>query len=99
MKSRALTTFRKVDGRTQEVLINRNIGKLNLFKNPSAANLTLSEFLRTNEKKQLIFRLNDLPAYGEDISWISDIEWNWLISVRNVDVLEVGNEPMMQHLG
>ena len=69
-----LTTFRKVDGRMQEFLINRNIWKLNLVKNPAAANLTLSEFLRTNEKKQLIFCLNDLPADGEDISWIWDID-------------------------
>ena len=50
-----LTTFRKVDGRMQEFLINRNIWKLNLVKNPAAANLTLSEFLRTNEKKTTDF--------------------------------------------
>ncbi|WP_370876278.1 MurT ligase domain-containing protein [Neobacillus ginsengisoli] len=50
--------------------------------NPAGANLTLSEFFRTNERKQLIFCLNDLLADGEDISWIWDIDMDWLTVMR-----------------
>jgi hypothetical protein len=48
--------------------------RLNLVKNPAGGNVTLSEFLHTNEWKQLIFCLNDELADGEDISWIWDID-------------------------
>jgi lipid II isoglutaminyl synthase (glutamine-hydrolysing) len=69
-----LTSYQKADGRMQEFFIDNDTWRLNLVKNPAGGNLTLSEFLQTNEKKQLIFCLNDLLADGEDISWIWDID-------------------------
>jgi hypothetical protein len=45
-----------------------------LVKNPAGANVTLSEYMLTKEKKQFIFCLNDELADGEDISWIWDID-------------------------
>ncbi|MED1205435.1 MurT ligase domain-containing protein [Heyndrickxia acidicola] len=69
-----LLSFQKTDGRMQDFLIGEEVWKLNLVKNPAGANVTLSEFLQTDEKKQLIFCLNDCLADGEDVSWIWDID-------------------------
>lgn len=83
--SNGLTTYQKADGRMQEFLINQNVWRLNLVKNPAGANLTLSEFLRTTERTQLIFCLNDLLADGEDISWIWDID----MELANCDMVQL----------
>lgn len=71
---KGLTTYQKTDGRMQEFVFGKEIWKLNLVKNPTGGNVTLSEFLQSNEKKQLMFCLNDHLADGEDISWIWDID-------------------------
>ncbi|MCM2534586.1 MurT ligase domain-containing protein [Neobacillus pocheonensis] len=80
-----LSSYQKSDGRMQEFFINKDTWRLNLVKNPAGGNLTLSEFVQTNEKKQLIFCLNDLLADGEDISWIWDID----MEMANRDEVEV----------
>ena len=69
-----LLTYQLLAGRMQEFIIDHVSWKLNLVKNPAGGNLTLAEFMRTKEEKQLIFCLNDLLADGEDISWIWDID-------------------------
>ncbi|MDQ0201605.1 MurT ligase domain-containing protein [Neobacillus ginsengisoli] len=71
---KGMTTYQKTDGRMQEFVIGKERWKLNLVKNPTGGNVTLSEFLQSNEKKQLMFCLNDHLADGEDISWIWDID-------------------------
>ncbi|MCQ6277657.1 MurT ligase domain-containing protein [Bacillus sp. EB600] len=70
-----LISYHQSNGRMQEFLLNGLKWKLNLVKNPAGGNVTLSEFIRTNDSKQLIFCLNDEPADGEDISWIWDIDF------------------------
>ncbi|WML53650.1 MurT ligase domain-containing protein [Neobacillus sp. PS3-12] len=69
-----LVSYHKGNGRMQEFSINGVKWKLNLVKNPAGANVTLSEYMLTKEKKQFIFCLNDELADGEDISWIWDID-------------------------
>jgi lipid II isoglutaminyl synthase (glutamine-hydrolysing) len=69
-----LMSYHKTNGRMQDFSIGEDTWKLNLVKNPAGGNVTLSEYLQTNEKKQLIFCLNDDLADGEDISWIWDID-------------------------
>ncbi|MCM2533268.1 MurT ligase domain-containing protein [Neobacillus pocheonensis] len=69
-----LMSYHKTDGRMQEFFIGEDTWKLNLVKNPAGGNVTLSEYLQTDENKQLIFCLNDNLADGEDISWIWDID-------------------------
>ncbi|MCM2532577.1 MurT ligase domain-containing protein [Neobacillus pocheonensis] len=69
-----LISYQKADGRMQEFFINKDTWMLNLVKNPDGGNLTLSEFVKTNEEKQLIFCLNDFLADVEDVSWIWDID-------------------------
>jgi UDP-N-acetylmuramyl tripeptide synthase len=69
-----LISYHRGNGRMQEFTVNDVQWKLNLVKNPAGANVTLSEFLHTPEKKQLVFCLNDELADGEDISWIWDID-------------------------
>jgi hypothetical protein len=58
----------------QEFSIENKAWKLNLVKNPAGGNVTLSEYVQSAERKQLIFCLNDELADGEDISWIWDID-------------------------
>jgi lipid II isoglutaminyl synthase (glutamine-hydrolysing) len=70
-----LMSYHKSNGRMQEFSFNGIMWKLNLVKNPAGGNVTLSEFMNTIERKQLIFCLNDEPADGEDISWIWDIDF------------------------
>lgn len=67
-------SFDKVGGRMQEFTIDDALWKLNLVKNPIGGNVTLSEYVQSKERKQLIFCLNDHLADGEDISWIWDID-------------------------
>jgi UDP-N-acetylmuramyl tripeptide synthase len=69
-----LVSYQKGNGRMQEFSIHGVKWKLNLVKNPAGANVTLSEYMQTIEKKQFIFSLNDELADGEDISWIWDID-------------------------
>jgi UDP-N-acetylmuramyl tripeptide synthase len=82
---RGLTSFEKADGRMQDFYIGENTWRLNLVKNPAGANVTLSEFFLSNEKKQLIFCLNDNSADGRDISWIWDIDFE----IANLDEVAV----------
>lgn len=72
--SKGLMYYHKVDGRMQEFFIENKTWKLNLVKNPIGANVTLSDYMQTTERKQLIFCLNDDLADGEDISWIWDFD-------------------------
>jgi lipid II isoglutaminyl synthase (glutamine-hydrolysing) len=69
-----LISYQKTVGRMQEFTISGATWRLNLVKNPAGGNVTLSEYFQTDEKKQLIFCLNDSPADGNDISWIWDID-------------------------
>ncbi|WP_084360983.1 Mur ligase family protein [Neobacillus fumarioli] len=71
---KCLVKSQRADGRMQEFMINGEMWRLNLVKNPAGANVTLSEFFQSKQKKQLIFCLNDNLADGEDISWIWDID-------------------------
>lgn len=71
---KGLLTYQNANGRMQEFMIGKETWRLNLVKNPAGGNVTLSEFFQRDEKKQLIFCLNDNLADGEDISWIWDVD-------------------------
>ncbi|MGH0606927.1 MurT ligase domain-containing protein [Bacillus mycoides] len=51
---------------------------LNLVKNPVGASISIAEFGKYEQPKQLVFFLNDLLADGEDISWIWDVDFEQL---------------------
>ncbi|WP_187274501.1 MurT ligase domain-containing protein [Paenibacillus sp. N3.4] len=51
---------------------------VNLSKNPSGTNVSLSEILSTQHDKQIVLCLNDLVADGEDVSWIWDVDYECL---------------------
>lgn len=51
---------------------------VNLNKNPSGTNVSLSEILSTNYDKQIVFFINDFVADGEDVSWIWDADFECL---------------------
>ncbi|EJR89794.1 hypothetical protein IKE_05968 [Bacillus cereus VD196] len=56
---------------------------LNLVKNPVGASISIAEFSKYNNQKQLAFFLSDLLADGEDISWIWDVDFE---QICNQDV-------------
>ncbi|MFD0695600.1 MurT ligase domain-containing protein [Paenibacillus sp. GCM10027628] len=51
---------------------------VNLSKNPSGTNVSLSEILATRHEKQIAFFINDWVADGEDVSWIWDADFECL---------------------
>ncbi|WP_100618213.1 MurT ligase domain-containing protein [Bacillus cereus] len=51
---------------------------LNLVKNPVGTSISIAEFRKYPQSKQLVFFLSDLPADGEDISWIWDVDFEQL---------------------
>jgi lipid II isoglutaminyl synthase (glutamine-hydrolysing) len=51
---------------------------VNLSKNPSGTNVSLSEILSTLHDKQIVFFINDFIADGEDVSWIWDVDFECL---------------------
>jgi UDP-N-acetylmuramyl tripeptide synthase len=51
---------------------------VNLNKNPSGTNVSLSEILSTDHEKQIVFFINDFIADGEDVSWIWDVDFECL---------------------
>ncbi|NEW05851.1 DUF1727 domain-containing protein [Paenibacillus sp. SYP-B3998] len=51
---------------------------VNLNKNPSGTNVSLSEILSTQHNKQIVFFINDYIADGEDVSWIWDVDFECL---------------------
>lgn len=82
---KGLLTYQNSSGRMQEFIINGKKWMINLVKNPTGGNVTLSEYFQDDEKKQLIFCLNDNLADGQDISWI----WDMDMERANHDELEL----------
>lgn len=76
---KGLNTYKIENGRMQSYDFNGTEAMLNLIKNPAGANSTVNEFVKREEKqKQFVFFLSDLPADGEDVSWIWDVDFEKL---------------------
>lgn len=72
------------NGRMETFQMGTNKVILNLAKNPVGANMTLRVMNETNEKKELLFVLNDNIADGLDVSWIWDINFSTFSRVTRV---------------
>ncbi|ADP77995.1 domain of unknown function DUF1727 [Methanothermus fervidus DSM 2088] len=72
-------------GRMEEIAYKNKIIKIALAKNP----IGLTEVIRTikqdENKKTLVFILNDNPADGEDVSWIWDADFSELKKIKNIN--------------
>lgn len=71
-------------GRFEKLIINNNETIMNLAKNPTGANVTIKIMNRDEDRKELLFVLNDNVADGKDVSWIWDINFNVLNKVDRV---------------
>ena len=76
----ALKTFKLNNGRNENVIIKGCKTLINLAKNPTGANVSIRTLNEDEDKKELLFVLNDNVADGHDVSWIWDINFD----VKNV---------------
>jgi UDP-N-acetylmuramyl tripeptide synthase len=74
----SLHHFQSDNGRMQLFYFKGYSYIVNLNKNPSGTNVTLSEILSIYQEKQIVFFINDFIADGEDVSWIWDIDFECL---------------------
>ncbi|SDO12204.1 UDP-N-acetylmuramyl tripeptide synthase [Paenibacillus sp. yr247] len=75
---KSLHNFHLTNGRMQLFFYKGFPYIVNLNKNPSGMNVSLSEILSTHYEKQIVFFINDFIADGRDVSWIWDIDFECL---------------------
>ena len=80
----AIENFELNQGRFEKIVVNNNETIMNLAKNPTGANVTIKIINRDDDRKELLFVLNDNVADGKDVSWIWDINFNVLNKVDRV---------------
>ncbi|MCX6816522.1 MAG: MurT ligase domain-containing protein [Candidatus Beckwithbacteria bacterium] len=81
LTTQGLTRFRPAFGRGEELVLNDKPIKIFLVKNPAGFNAIWQMLQDQNQlNKRLLIILNDLIADGTDVSWIWDIDFNYLNS-------------------
>lgn len=80
----ALSKFILNNGRLEEVQIKGIPTIINLAKNPTGSNVSLRLLNEDEEEKELLFVLNDNMADGFDVSWIWDINFDYLNHVSRI---------------
>ena len=79
-----LSSFILNNGRLEEMQVKGNQTIINLAKNPTGANVSLRILNEDDDKKDLLFVLNDNLADGKDVSWIYDIDFKNLNNVERI---------------
>ena len=88
---KTIESFVLNNGRLEKMNINGCDTIINLAKNPTGANVSLRLLNEDEEKKELLFVLNDNIADGKDVSWIWDINFE---DLRNVGrIITAGTRP------
>jgi UDP-N-acetylmuramyl tripeptide synthase len=82
--SSVVKDFELNNGRLESVFINECNTVLNLAKNPTGANVTIGFMNQDDDRKELLFVLNDNVADGRDVSWIWDINFSVLNNVDRI---------------
>ena len=80
----SISKFVLNNGRLESVLVNGVSSVLNLVKNPTGANVTISYMNQDDDHKEMLFVLNDNIADGRDVSWIWDINFSILNNVDRI---------------
>lgn len=80
----ALSSFSLNNGRLEEIEINGVKTIINLAKNPTGSNVSLRILNEDDDEKELLFVLNDNMADGFDVSWIWDINFDYLYNVSRI---------------
>ena len=82
--AKTLESFVLNNGRQEKIIVNGNETIINLAKNPTGANVSIRVLNEDEEKKELLFVLNDNLADGKDVSWIYDINFKNLNNVERI---------------
>lgn len=81
---KSLSMFTLNNGRLEELEIKGVPTLVNLAKNPTGSNVSLRILNEDEDKKELLFVLNDNIADGFDVSWIWDINFDNLNNVSRI---------------
>jgi UDP-N-acetylmuramyl tripeptide synthase len=73
--------FLEVDGRRATLV---------LLKNPVGFNAFLDELVRRPEPTRVVLAINDLPADGEDLSWMWDVDFERLAERQGLELIVAG---------
>lgn len=79
------------NGRLEKLEVNNCKTIINLAKNPTGVNVSLKFMRKDQDKKELLFVLNDNVADGKDVSWIWDIDFGNLENVERI--VTAGTRP------
>lgn len=71
-------------GRMENIIITDKKVLLNLVKNPTGANEIIKYINNDKNEKTLIFLLNDNHADGRDISWIWDVNFEYISGLKKI---------------
>lgn len=95
-----LSHFRPENGRNEEFMIQKTHIILNLAKNPAGFNQNIRDVLEEERPKDVIIAINDKHQDGRDISWLWDVDFEYLAdsSVRHIYLTGTRKEDMQLRL-
>ncbi|MDD7268143.1 MAG: MurT ligase domain-containing protein [Lachnospiraceae bacterium] len=95
-----LFRFRPENGRNEEFIIRNTRLILNLAKNPAGFNQNILDVLEENREKDVIIAINDREQDGRDISWLWDVDFEYLKddSIRQIYLTGSRKEDMQLRL-
>lgn len=76
--ARAISGMTAAFGRAERLTVNGREVAVLLVKNPAGANEALRTVLAEEPAPSLLLALNDRTADGRDVSWIWDVDYEWL---------------------
>lgn len=76
--TKGIKSYEATNGRMQSFAISGHERLLNLAKNQVGADISISEMVRDEHPKHIVYALNDLNHDSEDISWIWDADFERL---------------------
>jgi len=71
--------FKPAFGRGERVQVEGRIVRLLLAKNPTGFNEVLRTLFSNDTPRNVLFVLNDNVADGRDVSWIWDVDFEWVV--------------------
>ena len=77
-------------GRYEFIEVDGRRATLVLLKNPVGFNAFLDDLVRRSEPTRVLLAINDLPADGEDLSWMWDVEFERLAERTGLELIVAG---------
>ena len=72
-------------------VVNGALVHLYLAKNPVGLQQNISLLVKDRAPKDIIFRINDNPQDGKDVSWLWDVDFQYLREARAVTIIAAGS--------